>query len=183
MTSAHQRKKQPEVIRRALLDQAARIAVEEGVAAVTVQAVAAAAGVTKGGLTHHFPSKQSLIEAMFQEMLDDLGRRIAELVAADPDPRGAFTRGYVVAVFEITPEDRGGPWAALSVLMLSDPSLRAMWSDWFQARLEEAGAGDAGLDLAIVRLAADGIWLADLSGTPLPDRAALSARLIAATRG
>jgi DNA-binding transcriptional regulator YbjK len=60
MANPYHRQKQPEAVRRALLEQAARLAVEQGVAAVTVQAIADAAGVTKGGLTHHFPSKQAL---------------------------------------------------------------------------------------------------------------------------
>src|SRR5581483_4435078 len=52
--SAYTRAKQPEQVRRALLDCAATIAMDHGVSGITVQAVAAAAGVTKGGLFHHF---------------------------------------------------------------------------------------------------------------------------------
>ena len=58
MVNAHHRKKQPEQVRRTLLDCAARIAAEQGIANVTVQAVAEAAGVTKGGLFHHFPEQK-----------------------------------------------------------------------------------------------------------------------------
>ena len=59
MQSPHRRKKQPEQVRRSLLDCAAQIAVEQGLASVTIQAVAEAAGVTKGGLFHHFASKRN----------------------------------------------------------------------------------------------------------------------------
>jgi hypothetical protein len=51
MGNAYTRIKQPELVRRALLDHAAKLAVEQGLAAVTVQAVSDAAGVTKGGFT------------------------------------------------------------------------------------------------------------------------------------
>jgi AcrR family transcriptional regulator len=67
--NAYSRKKQPEQVRRALLDCAAQLAVENGLSAVTLQAVAEAAGVTKGGLLHHFASKQILIEAVFANLL------------------------------------------------------------------------------------------------------------------
>ena len=70
--SAHHRKKQPEQVRRALLDCAAQIAAEDGAAAITIQAVATRAGVTKGGLLHHFDSKQALIEAVFADLLEKL---------------------------------------------------------------------------------------------------------------
>src|SRR3546814_11007334 len=69
MSLSHQRKKQPELVRRSLIDCAARIVAEAGVGGATIQAVADAAGVTKGGLLHHFPSKQILIEALFADML------------------------------------------------------------------------------------------------------------------
>lgn len=41
---------------------------------------------------------------------------------------------------------------------------------------------DGGAELAIVRMAADGVWLTDLSGTDLPEREVMRAQLIAATR-
>ncbi|MGO7697024.1 TetR/AcrR family transcriptional regulator, partial [Rhizobium leguminosarum] len=59
--SPRNRKKQPDVVRQALLDCATKLALEHGLAAVSFQAVASAAGVTKGGLFHHFPYKRLLI--------------------------------------------------------------------------------------------------------------------------
>lgn len=181
MANPYHRQKQPEAVRRALLEQAARLAVEQGVAAVTVQAVADAAGVTKGGLTHHFPSKQALIEAVFQDLLDDLKNSLYESMRADPTPHGSFTRAYVIEVFDMDPGARGGLWSALSVLMLSDPKLRDMWAKWIGLWLKAGRKTDDGLDLAIIRLAADGVWLSDLSGVPLSGRAQLRDQLIKAT--
>jgi len=45
MENAYKRKKQPELIRRALIEQAARITLEEGLSKVTFQAVAEAVGI------------------------------------------------------------------------------------------------------------------------------------------
>ncbi|MET3579066.1 AcrR family transcriptional regulator [Mesorhizobium robiniae] len=180
--NAHKRKKQPEIVRRALLDHAARLAAAQGLAAVTVQAVADAAGVTKGGFIHHFPSKQALIDAVFQELLDAIDRELDERIAADPEPYGSFTRAYVEAVFRVGVEGGGGPWAPLSILMLTDADLRALWVDWFQARFERHRATDSDMRHAVARLAADGIWLADLATMALPDRQQLRAELLEMTR-
>lgn len=181
MTSGYSRAKQPERVRRALLDEAARLAVEHGLAAVTVQAVADAAGVTKGGFIHHFPSKQALIDTVFAELLDTIDRELDERIAADPEPQGAFTRAYVEAVFHIGDTD-GGPWAPLSISMLTDAGLRALWARWLETRLARHKATDGGLDLAVIRLAADGVWLADMSGIPSGNDARLRDHLLAATR-
>lgn len=164
------RKKQPEVVRRALLDQGARLAVEEGLASLTVQAVADAAGVTKGGFLHHFPSKQALIDAVFGELLQDLEREIVERVRVDPQPYGSFTRAYIEAVFDMASEEHGGPWATLSITMLTNAGLRDLWAEWFKAQLERYQATDSDVHLTIARLAADGVWLADLGNVPIPER-------------
>ena len=65
---------------------------QEGLHAVTVQAVADAAGVSKGGFMHHFNSKQALVEAAVTELLETLSTDLAARMAADPVPSGTFTR-------------------------------------------------------------------------------------------
>jgi AcrR family transcriptional regulator len=185
MENAYRRKKQPERVRRTLLDAAARLAVEEGLAGVTVQAVADAAGVTKGGLLHHFPSKQTLIEAVFADLLQQLDAEIDTYMTADAERHGSFTRAYVQAVFADYERGDGSPWAPLSVSMISDPSLRRLWSGWLQGRLEQHRGTDAGVTLELVRRAADGIWLACLmkpEGIVSVDLPALRSPLLAMTK-
>ncbi|WP_370676916.1 TetR/AcrR family transcriptional regulator [Pleomorphomonas sp. PLEO] len=181
--TGYRRKKQPELVHRALLDHAAKLAVEHGLAAVTVQAVAEAAGVTKGGLLHHFPSKQALISAVFADLLEALDRQLDARIAADPDPRGAYTRAYLDSVFDMEPETNGAVWAALSISLLTDPQLRGLWSDWVKTRQERHRATDGSLALATIRLAADGIWLADLTGVSIEERAEMRQFLIQQTQG
>ena len=82
MTSAYHRKKQPELVRRNLIEQAIRLMAEEGLHAVTVQAVSDAAGVSKGGFMHHFSSKHALVEAAFAELLAALDADLAARMAA-----------------------------------------------------------------------------------------------------
>ena len=58
MTEAHRRQKQPQLIRGQLLAVVRSLLVEQGPHAVTLDAVAKQANVTKGGLQHHFRTKQ-----------------------------------------------------------------------------------------------------------------------------
>ena len=50
------------------------------------------------------------------------------------------------------------PWATLSMVLVTDPSLRRLWKDWMKARLRRHRVADAAPELQIV-LAADGAWL------------------------
>lgn len=159
VSNAHTRRKQPELVRRALLDCAARLALDEGLTGLSLQAVAKAAGVTKGGLFHHFPSKEALVEGVFADLLGQFDAQIDALMAQDPEPRGSFTRAYVASGLGPGVLGIDGRWAALSISMVADPGLRRVWTDWLSARLQRHHATDSDPALELARLAADGAWL------------------------
>lgn len=62
--------------RRALLDAAAELLDGGGPDAVTLRAVGASAGVTRGAPYRHFPDKDSLLTAVATEALDRLAERV-----------------------------------------------------------------------------------------------------------
>lgn len=159
MSKDQPRKRQPEVVRQNLVDGAARLAAEQGPAAVTVQAVAQAAGVTKGGLFHHFPTKEALLVGMFTDLLRQLDAQLDAAIAEDPEPYGSFTRAYVDSALQQGDQGFASEWRALTVSMMYDAGLHTMWSDWRRARLERHKETDSNPMHEIVRLAADGVWL------------------------
>jgi AcrR family transcriptional regulator len=55
-----------EATRAAILGAAAELFGQEGYEAVSIEAVLAASGVTRGALYHHFASKEALFEAVFE---------------------------------------------------------------------------------------------------------------------
>ena len=83
-----------------LLDAAAAVVRRDGATALTLDAVAAEAGVSKGGLLYHFASKRELLDAMLDGWLEEF----ASEIAAAEEGEG-FGHGYVKA------SDMSG-WAA-----------------------------------------------------------------------
>ena len=59
--------------RTALLDAALTVVRRDGAAALTLDAVAAEAGVSKGGVLYHFGSKRALIDGLLERWLDEFG--------------------------------------------------------------------------------------------------------------
>lgn len=185
MSEAHTRKKQPDVVRRALLTEAARIAASDGLAAVTIDSVAKAAGVTKGGLFHHFQSKQALIDGVMAEAIALFDEDVDRRMTVDPEPYGCFTRAYVDCMFADLEREDARLWAAICASLMADASLRKTWTDWFTGRLARHAETDGAIEHTIVRLAADGVWHASLYGMEAEcgaDRDALRGRLIEMTR-
>jgi AcrR family transcriptional regulator len=168
MSNAYRRKKQPELIRQQLLAAAAQTVIEKGAHAITLDGVAKQAGVSKGGLLHHFPSKQALLDALFQDLLARFNASIAAKMAEDPEETGRAARAYLhVTTQETVNGNDAGLWRALTAAMLADPALHERWAEWGKEALQlppEAHANPA--ELLLCRLAVDGLWLADMLGYP-----------------
>ncbi|WP_373453545.1 MULTISPECIES: TetR/AcrR family transcriptional regulator [unclassified Rhodococcus (in: high G+C Gram-positive bacteria)] len=66
-----------------LLDAAIDCLVELGFAKTSTQEIARRAGVSRGAQLHHFPTKESLLIAAVERLVD---RRLSEILEAEPDP-------------------------------------------------------------------------------------------------
>ena len=185
MTKAHHRKKHPEAVRQQLLDVAAKLSLEKGPASVTLDAVSQAAGVSKGGLLHHFPNKLSLLDGLFTDLTEKFDRAIADRMRDDPEPRGRFTRAYISVFFLPEGLADGEKWKVLTIALIAEPNLRERWRQWVERYLAENVGTDSSLDALLVRYAVDGLWLADLLGSPTMNaetRSTMLDRLLVLTR-
>ena len=181
--NAYKRKKQPEFVRRSLLDQAARITLEQGLSKVTFQSVADAVGVTKGGVMHHFSTKNALVLEVFHDAMAKFESEVSHAMAKDPVSYGSFTRAYIDATISLGEKGQAefDNQATLYVLMLGDRELRELWAKWANEQLQKHEATDNTETLCMVRLVADGIWLSDFSGITISDKKSLRERLIKMT--
>lgn len=162
MKTAHHRKKQPEAVRQLLLGVAAGLCIEKGAAGVTLDAVAAAAGVSKGGLLHHFPSKAALLDGLLDDLMGRLDAAIRQAMIDDPEPRGRFTRAYLRVCFVLGGMAEEERWKAMTMALLGEPHLRQRWRRWVEDQSLLHAGTDSSIDCELVRFAADGLWLASL---------------------
>ncbi len=170
-----------------ILDAAERIVLRDGVFHLTIEAVAAEASLSKGGVLYNFPTKDDLIRGMLHRLMHQFESEIAKHCEQDPDPVGRQTRARIRAMFpEPTPQVQhcAQVGAAFLAAVATNPSLLEPMRDHF--RNSEALVSD-GLDpvtAAIASLAAEGLWLADLFGLSLPEdlRRQVIARLEEFTR-
>lgn len=147
-------------MRQILLQEAANIAAKNGFAAVTLQAVADASSLTKGGLLHHFPNKRALIDAVFAMLLEEMQTEIEVLSAPDHEPYGRFTRAYLEQALNA---HKNGISKALWNSALADTHLNRTWQKWFYAQVEQGGDNERQIELEAVRFAVDGLWLGTLT--------------------
>jgi AcrR family transcriptional regulator len=147
----------PRTTKDRLLDAAAAVVARDGPQALTLDAVAAQAGVSKGGLLYHFKSKRELLDALVGRWLDEF----QDDIDAAPD---GFVKGYVRASDGAKAEESG-----LLAALVADPAVLAVVRDRYatwQDRVVTEG-GDP-VEATVARLAADGLWFADLLGIAPP---------------
>ncbi|MBL8162354.1 MAG: TetR family transcriptional regulator [Anaerolineae bacterium] len=74
-----------------------------GISALTLDGVAREANVSKGGLLHHFKSKDALIEAILQHLFIHFEERVASFLEGEEQRAGRWMRAYIRATFEDEP--------------------------------------------------------------------------------
>jgi AcrR family transcriptional regulator len=154
---------EPQALRHHLLDSAEAVVLRQGVAALTLDAVACEARMSKGGLLHHFPSKDRLVEALVMRSADSWRGCYMEAYERTPAGPGRMAR----ALLDHCLSDAGS-WtkelqrssSACFAALAQNPSLiepmRAAYADLHRRVAEDGlppGVGEA------VAAAIDGLWL------------------------
>ena len=159
--------------RQLLFEACSRILRREGLTNLTLDAVSEEAGLSKGGLLYHFPTKESLIEGLFEYHNDKFETRLQILAEEEGDEPGAWLRAYARASIEqITDSDNAGLYASLFAAeekyASAHQAMRRKYVDW-QRRIEASRLDPTWATL--VRFAVDGLWFAEMHKYAPPDEA------------
>jgi AcrR family transcriptional regulator len=153
----------------ALLDAAAAVVRTDGVANLTLDRVAEAAGVSKGGLLYHYATKQALVAAMLERTLARADDRLNELAHENDRVSGSFAQAYLDYVRSDQPVELDSATGIFASAALDDGDLtpaRAAFATWQDRLLTDDGIDPTTALLA--RVVGDGLWLIDLFGLAPP---------------
>ena len=167
-------------VRTRILDAAEAIVRRAGVAAMTLEAAARQAGVSKGGLLYHFASKEALLTGLLNRLAEWVAADFETAVAAQPQGPGRVARAmleWALGLPQAETEERCDRAAAVFLAAfhhdpaLLDPMRRVI------ARMREAVAADGlppGHGMAIMA-AGDGLFMARVFGLYTLDQAGRAA--------
>ncbi|WP_063055323.1 TetR/AcrR family transcriptional regulator [Nocardia salmonicida] len=156
-----------------ILDALETLLLERGTAQMTLDNVAAAAGVSKGGLLYHFKSKDALLVGLVHRLgerartqLDEArasGSSIAEWYLQTPDPTAqadvvelALYRSLLATMRTIDASAGSEPDEVQRAL----DAVMAAWSDNLETEVDDPVRADT------IRLVGDGVYLRALLGLP-----------------
>lgn len=159
--------------RDAILRSAELLILKQGVGALTLDEVAANAGMSKGGLLYHFKTKDELVRALLSFAFANFEASVEQLALSDQGP-GRWLRSYVRATFETdtATETESLASAALIVAYFGKDSLVRKQYEEAHARWSERAKHDAIAPPVadVIRMATDGLWLAEALGVSRFDR-------------
>ena len=127
-----------------ILSAAACVVDRDGAAHLTIDAVAAEAELSKGGVLYHFPRNGRCSRGMLQHLLDRVGERVARHFA---DLQGGPHRMVRALIKSEQEQDEPERAMALAILAAAaeDPSLlepaRAAVAGWFASVEDEGNLG------------------------------------------
>ena len=154
-----------------IVDAAQAVVLEVGAAHMTLDAVAAKAGVSKGGLLYHFPSKKALLRAMLDRRLQRLEE--ARQVKRVQLPEGP-TREITAYVLSLLDRDRKTERISAGLLASAAHDLKLLEplrKDYRTLVTELVPSGLSFERAAVIVLAAHGLrFLEILSLSPLKGR-------------
>ncbi|MBB3664022.1 MULTISPECIES: TetR/AcrR family transcriptional regulator [Prauserella salsuginis group] len=144
--------------REQVLDAYEDLLIEKGLAAVTLDAVAARADVSKGGLLYHFKSKEALLDGLIDRLLDRTRR---DMEHARNAPEGMVR--YLLST-SVTDADMAKPAHRTSVAALrllgsepkADEALATSFRMWTDLAHEYV---DDPLTAELIGLIGDGLYL------------------------
>lgn len=149
-------------VKDALLDAAETVAARDGVSRLTFDAVAAEAGVSKGGVLHYFTSKDQLIEGMVVRTAKRWREYYLTAYENEAEGPGRMTRGLLKSCFtdaQTWTEALRRGFASVFAALAYNPALiepmRAAYTEFYQY-VEEDGLPPGVAES--VTTAMDGLW-------------------------
>ncbi|MFB7231793.1 TetR/AcrR family transcriptional regulator [Streptomyces fimicarius] len=153
--------------RRAVLDAAVQVILDKG-AAVTLAQVAAAAGVSKSGLIHHFGSRDQLVVALVEDTHERFRETVRSHLDLSENYPGKMLRAYVRALCAGSAEaatardfTSAPMWGGLYTIPAVAPVMEEN-AAWWDEQLALDGISPE--RILIVRRAAEGIAMAAVYG-------------------
>ncbi|RAL24145.1 TetR/AcrR family transcriptional regulator [Thermoflavimicrobium daqui] len=144
-----------------ILKSANRLVLEEGVSKLTLDNVARLAGVSKGGLLYHFPSKKALILGMIENLISKFNDNVKVNIDDQDNKSGQFLRSYLKSTFTDSNLSKEMNTSLLAAVANNPALLEPIRQHYYQWQQQIEKDGIDPILATIIRLAADGLWYAE----------------------
>jgi|688.fasta_scaffold78260_2 AcrR family transcriptional regulator len=147
-------------LKKTILNACIELIINDGLQKFSLNEVAKKAGVSKGGLLHHYPSKEELIKAIVRENFDTyLDSILRQIKSIKPHP-GRTPSIYLQSTEEAISENEEKLVSAILVASVYDKNLMKPFQE-FYAQIDTCIQEDGGntMKSKMIIISIDAIWI------------------------
>ena len=153
--------RKPTITREKLLDLAENIVRNEGAGGLTIDALARAAGISKGGVQYAFSSKEDLVGALIRRWTDHFDALLGDI---DGLSAAELVRKYL-DVMRSSQAAMNARVAAMMIAYIQNPQNVIETREWYRNTFRSlAGDSPEARTARVAFLAAEGLFLMRISG-------------------
>jgi len=153
--------RKPTIVRDRLLDLAEEIVRSQGAKALTVDALARAAGISKGGVQYAFASKEELVRALVERWTS----KFDELLEADAQVTAPELVHRYIQAMRASQDVLDAKMAGLMTSYIQDPGNLYGVREWYRGIFKRLDTGTAdGQAARVAFLAVEGLFLLRIAG-------------------
>ena len=153
--------RRPTITREGLLEIAEGVVRNDGAAGLTIEALAKAAGISKGGVQYSFSSKDDLVRALIERWTQQFDALLGDLDDVAP---ADLVRRYL-AVMRSSHAAMDAKMAGLMIAYIQNPQNITETRQWYRSMFERLGGATRDAQAArVALLAAEGLFLLRITG-------------------
>lgn len=153
--------RRPTITRERLLEIAEGIVRNDGAAGLTIDALAKAAGLSKGGVQYSFSSKDALVRALVERWTRQFDKLLGEIDAVPP---ADLIRRYM-KVMRRSQAAMNAKMAGLMISYIQNPQNVLETREWYRSMFKRLGGGAPDAQTArVALLAIEGLFLLRITG-------------------
>lgn len=152
--------RKPTISRDRLLTIAEEIVNVQGPQALTIDALAKSAGISKGGVQYSFATKDDLIKGLVDRWTARFDPLVQDAVVSDPN---GFVRSYIAAI-RSSQDTINAKMAGIVIAYMQNPKHRVDTIEWYQAIFERMGHSEEARAARTAFLAVEGLIMLRIWG-------------------
>lgn len=153
-----------QTVKNRILDAAGAIVAEKGAAHLTFDALVKKTGMSKGGILYHYHTKNALLEAMVNRMIDNFERHREQIKNTDTKSVLPDAKTYILAAHSKNAQDYNRDLGVLAAVA-NNPELLEPLREHYRKNTAQSRANKKLMGLnTLLFMAMDGFWLLSALG-------------------
>lgn len=157
MYNKYKKKKDPVENRKLILEAVVDLANNLELSQISFDALAKKCGLSKGGIIHHFPNKESVFDTLFKESFEEYKNWIGEELQSKNLKNPAIAL-ISVAIRNSNEEGYRRLTKVIFKCLVNNEQYSQLWKEWFAEYIIKDLYGDTEIATLLGSLVAIGMW-------------------------